>query len=442
MRLNKISLSDEVIENKKFSKCVYSKKRLSNYHLSKHQNAFISINESLLVDESLSETNSKLPLLGLPFSCKDNINTVDFFTTGGTPGLSNFLPKNDAGIVAQIKSLGGRLVGKNNMHELSFGVTSKNSTWGTVLNPLSEEHIAGGSSGGSAAAVAAGVVAFSIGTDTGGSVRIPSAACGVTGFRPTTGRYFNDGVIPVSHTKDTTGIIAPTVEDVAWIDGILTDDISRRTKKNLCIGLPKGFRWEELDDRIKSACETVVDRLTDSGVRIVPIDDIKWSEMNSDIQFDIPFYEFFIDFPRFMLEQGLGDKIDHVFSQISDPNIKEILKSQKKSVTFSHEDYISRLEVMSQIRKRWHQAFNENEIDAVIYPTIAIDTPLQNNSKARESFSKLVRNTDLASTIGAPSITFPIARSGELPIGLSLDGLPDHDSELLSAAVFISDLLN
>ena len=127
-------------------------------------------------------------LAGLRFAVKDNIDAAGFPTTAGTPGLAH-VPAGDAPVVARLKAAGAHLVGKTNMHELSLGITSNNAHTGPVRNPVDLLRVAGGSSGGSAAAVAAGEVDFALGTDTGGSVRIPAAFCGVYGFRPSTGRY-------------------------------------------------------------------------------------------------------------------------------------------------------------------------------------------------------------------------------------------------------------
>ena len=171
--------------------------------------------------EAAPAESTHAPLFGLPFSCKDNINARGFATTAGTPGLADFLPEKDAPVVARLIEQGAVLCGKNNMHELSFGVTSCNGTWGTVGNPVHPGHLAGGSSGGCAAAVAAGASAFAVGTDTGGSVRIPASLCGLAGFRPTTGRYSSVGIVPVSHTRDTPGFIAPGVSDIVLLDAAL-----------------------------------------------------------------------------------------------------------------------------------------------------------------------------------------------------------------------------
>ena len=143
------------------------------------------------------------PLSAVPFSVKDNILTRDFPTSAGTEVLQDFNPGQDAELVRRLKELGGVLVGKNNMPELCQSMTCNNPTFGPVLNPVNTRWIAGGSSGGSAAAVAARAVFFAVGSDTGGSVRIPAALCGCVGFRPSTGAVFQPTASYLCHPPST-----------------------------------------------------------------------------------------------------------------------------------------------------------------------------------------------------------------------------------------------
>jgi indoleacetamide hydrolase len=153
-------------------------------------------------------------LHGLPPLLKDNINTATLPTTAGTPGLRNNRPRQDAPVATALFRAGGMLFGKANMHELAFGVTSKNCAFGAVRNPYDPSKIPGGSSGGNASAVAARIVPAGLGTDTGGSVRIPAALCGVAGFRPTTARYPGPDTMPTPTRGRWTGLgsvpISPT----------------------------------------------------------------------------------------------------------------------------------------------------------------------------------------------------------------------------------------
>ena len=161
-------------------------------------------------------------LAGLPILAKDNINTTAFPTSGGTAALLDHTPATDAGVVRRIEAAGGFIGAKAGMHELAFGITSNNAVTGAIHNPVDPTLIPGGSSGGTAAAVAAGIFPMGLGTDTGGSCRIPAALCGVVGFRPSTGRYPGDGIVPISHSRDTVGPMARSVRDVALMDRVLS----------------------------------------------------------------------------------------------------------------------------------------------------------------------------------------------------------------------------
>lgn len=171
--------------------------------------------------------------MGILIAVKDNIHVEGFPNSAGTPALANFKPQSSAPIIQKLIDHGAIIVGKTNMHELAFGVTGYNTAMhiegvvGTrnAVNPL---HIAGGSSSGSAVAVAAGMVPIAIGTDTGASVRLPSALNGCAGFRPTVGRYSQNSITPISHTRDTAGPIAHTVSDIILIDQLIT----QKPKKN------------------------------------------------------------------------------------------------------------------------------------------------------------------------------------------------------------------
>src|SRR3989440_5159047 len=151
------------------------------------------------------------PLHGIPISLKDNIYTKGIRTTAGSKILKDFIPPHDAQVVVMLKEAGAVLLGKTNMHEFAYGVTSNNPHYGPVRNPWDLARVPGGSSGGSAAAVAAGLCYASIGTDTGGSIRIPASLCGLFGLKPSWGRISCEGIVPLSPALDCAGALAPAL---------------------------------------------------------------------------------------------------------------------------------------------------------------------------------------------------------------------------------------
>jgi len=165
--------------------------------------AFITL-ESDRVREAAREADRRRasgaslgPLHGVPLALKDNLDTADLPTSGGTPGLAGQRPKRNAAIVEKLLTAGAIVLGKCNMHELAFGITNNNAAFGPARNPYAPDRIPGGSSGGTAVAVAARLAPGGVGTDTGGSVRVPAALCGIAGFRPSTGRWSQAGIIPI-----------------------------------------------------------------------------------------------------------------------------------------------------------------------------------------------------------------------------------------------------
>jgi aspartyl-tRNA(Asn)/glutamyl-tRNA(Gln) amidotransferase subunit A len=211
------------------------------------------------------------PLHGIPISVKDNIYTAGVRTTAGSKILQDFIPTEDAAVVGQLKNAGAVIVGKTNMHEFAYGVTSNNPHYGPVRNPWDLSRIPGGSSGGSAAAVAAGLCYGSIGTDTGGSIRIPAALCGVVGLKPHYRRVSTRGVVPLSQSLDHVGPLARTVADVALILRAITaggyldgsahktpypfgfrgvNEIRIKPHRAIHVGLPDYF-WNRMDEEIR-----------------------------------------------------------------------------------------------------------------------------------------------------------------------------------------------
>ena len=212
------------------------------------------------------------PLHGIPISLKDNIYTKDIRTTGGSKILHSLVPLHDAPVVSALKNAGAVILGKTNMHEFAYGVTTDNPHFGPTRNPWDLERIPGGSSGGSAAALAAGLCCGSIGTDTGGSIRIPSALCGIVGFKPGLGRVKADGVIPLSVTLDFVGPLARSAEDVSlllqpiFVRGERERPFNPSSKlRPLTFGIPREFFFDVIDEQVAAAFESAMKALKKRG---------------------------------------------------------------------------------------------------------------------------------------------------------------------------------
>ncbi|PMS31237.1 amidase [Trinickia symbiotica] len=383
------------------------------------------------------------PLYGIPVSFKDNIYVKGLPVTAGTPGMADCIAPHDASIVSKLKSLGAVVAGKNNMHELSFGITSVNPRWGTVGNPVAPGYLAGGSSGGCAAAVAANIVPVAIGTDTGGSVRIPAAFCGITGFRPTSGRWSSAGIIPVSRTKDSPGLLTRTARDARFLYELLSRDgrLPTEHEGSRCrIGLPASM-WTDLDDDVGKYCRHAIKRLTRAGFECIEVNDEIASTLNAPITFTVPLYEFFIDFPRALFSVGWEKNIKTVFDNIGDDDVHKVVHAHLSGRLICPADYTSAMRNIGRLREQMDALFCACGIDLLAYPTVPRNVPHLSEAGRPELFAEVIRNTDLASNAAMPSITLPVAPADALPVGLSLDAARGRDRYLLAKATHIENIV-
>jgi aspartyl-tRNA(Asn)/glutamyl-tRNA(Gln) amidotransferase subunit A len=246
-------------------------------------NAFITVTEesararAKVMDEELARGVDRGPLHGLPIAHKDLMMTRGVRTTAGSKIFADFVPDRDADVVKKLDEAGAVMVGKTGLHELAYGITSNNPHFGPVRNPRDTERIPGGSSGGSAAAVAAGMVFMATGTDTGGSIRIPSSFCGTVGLKPTYERVSRRGVIPLALTLDHIGPMTRTVRDAAIaFDAMLEHPLGLVPPAHvdiggLRIGLPENFYFDRLDLDVAGAVRKAVQTAAALGARIVDI---------------------------------------------------------------------------------------------------------------------------------------------------------------------------
>ncbi len=215
------------------------------------------------------------PLTGIPIAHKDLIATKGLRTTAGSRILGEWIPKRDATVVRALAEAGAVSLGKTNTHEFAFGTTNDNPHYGATGNPWNPSLTTGGSSGGSAAAVAAGILPLATGTDTAGSIRIPSALCGVVGLKPTYGLVPTRGIVPLGKTFDTAGPIAATVEDAALgleaLTGVKPELVRRTSLRGVRIGVPEHFVFEKVDPEVEAGVRAALDVLRKLGADVRPV---------------------------------------------------------------------------------------------------------------------------------------------------------------------------
>jgi mandelamide amidase len=211
-------------------------------------------------------------LHGLPIPVKDSVSTMALPTSSGTGALRAFKPKDDADVVKRLLSHGAIVMGKTNLHELSFGWTSNNGVFGPVRNPYDPERSPGGSSGGSAVAVAARMAPLAVAEDTNGSIRVPASCCGVAGLRPTFGRYPNGGIIPLTTNKfDQVGPLARCVTDLALFEAAMIGQARSMVAtplEGVRIGVSPGFLSSGIGSEVEQVNREALRRLRDAGAVI------------------------------------------------------------------------------------------------------------------------------------------------------------------------------
>lgn len=389
---------------------------------------------------------------GLDYAAKDNINTVAFPTAGATNGLRGSFPAADATIITRLAQAGATLVGKLNMHELAIGITSDNGSFGAVLNPADLTRSPGGSSGGSAAAVAAGFVDFALGSDTGGSMRIPAAHCGVVGMRPTTGRYPSDGMIGLSTTRDTPGVMARTVHKVSEIDALITgeSDAPQLVLAELRLGIPRNGFFDDLAPEVATVVEFALVKLADAGAQLIETDVENAVARAWDPGLAVVAYESVRLLPEYLAtlsEPYRSMTLNDLIAQVVSPDVRGALE-HFTAEPITDEQYADALKVRAEIQRAYADAFDRDRLDALLYPTVPIVAPVLHattvmlNGVERELFPTTIRNTDPGSFAGQPSLSIPIPRAvGALPVGLGIEGAVNSDRRLLSISALLEKAL-
>jgi mandelamide amidase len=433
-------------------------------------NMFITLNKAgaltaaRSVDDRRKAGETLPPLAGLPIVVKDNINSRDLPTTGGTQALRDLRPRANAPSLQKLIDDGAIVLGKTNLHELAFGITSTNLTpfAGPVKNPYDKTRIPGGSSGGTAAAIAARIAPAGLGTDTGGSSRVPAALCGIVGLRPSVGnggterRYHDDNsVVPISHTRDTIGPMGRTVRDVALLDAQITSDRSGSEAiplAGLRIGIPSTL-WTGLDTSVTQVVNAARLKLEDAGVVFVDVDLEGIEELNKKISDPIALHEPVGDFPAYLEATGAtGITLADVAAQVSSPDVRTAFSAILADV-FGNDYPDAMLIHRPQLQSLYANYFAENTLDAVMFPTTilpatAIDavdgssTVAINGGEPVKTFNTYIRNTDPGSNAGIPGLSIPAGLTAEgLPVGLEFDAPLGTDTRLLGIGLSVEAVL-
>jgi aspartyl-tRNA(Asn)/glutamyl-tRNA(Gln) amidotransferase subunit A len=404
-------------------------------------NAFITV----MADRALEEARTAArdiesgrylgPLHGIPISIKDLVDVAGTPTTSGSKVPPRF-PEHDAPVVRRLRQAGAIVIGKTNLHEFAFGTTSDETAYGPVRNPHDDTRSAGGSSGGSAAALVEGMCFGSVGTDTGGSVRIPAGACGIVGLKPGLGELPCDGVVPLSATLDHVGPMARTVGDA----GLLFQAMKALTVQGiapaggrLVFGVPRPYFCDRLDASTRAALDKTVRRLKDTGyaVRDVAVENAEWT---ADVYLHICLPE-----ASWFHARTLDTQPDQY-----SPGVRLRLEMGRYLLA---EDYVRAMRLRQALTRAVDRALDR--CDALLLPSLPIGAPpigaasVDVDGVQAPVRATMLRLTQLFNISGHPAIAVPAGPGQDgLPRGIQLVGHRGRTERLLDIAAAVEVVLH
>lgn len=454
----------ELLKAKKISAVEIIKAFLENAKKEEDLNAYITlrdeaVEEAKQVDEKIAEGRDIHPLAGIPYGIKDAICTKGIRSTASAKILDNYIPPFSATVVNRIQEKGGIILGKHNCDAFGHGASNENSQYGPVKNPWNRECVAGGSSGGSAASVAADTAVYAIGEDTGGSIRVPAAFCGVTGLRPSYGRNSRYGIMPMASSMDTVGPMAKSVKEVALLMEVMAGrdpldattlhidvpEYSKYIEERLpkyTIGIPKEYFEDGLDPNIRKLVEEAIRIYEQLGCTIkhvsLPL-----------TKYGIPIYYVVVpsedsanlarlDGIRYGSQNKDADDLFEVYAKSRQvgfpPEVKRRIMIGTYALSAGYYDayYKKAQQVRTLVKEEFQNIFQE--VDMLATPVSPM-LPFKIGEKANDPLAMYLVDIYMtpASVAGQPALSLPVGFSNGLPVGMQLIGRQGKEEEILHA---------
>jgi aspartyl-tRNA(Asn)/glutamyl-tRNA(Gln) amidotransferase subunit A len=406
-------------------------------------NAFITVIAALArqqaraADREIRAGKHRGPLHGIPITIKDNYSTRGVRSTAGSKILRDFVPDEDAAVVARLREAGAIFLGKTNLNEFAYGIHGLNPHYGDVHNPWSLDRTTGGSSSGSAAALAAGIGFGSVGTDTGGSLRIPASFCGIVGFKPSFGLLSMDGIVPLAESLDHAGPLARTVDDAATLFEEIRGEYPQRTSKTKAsvlkgkrlskLGWPASYFFDLVDPEVQSAIEAAVKLFEAMGARVEEV--------------SLPHVEESVEAST---KIGLAEASSYHASRGYFPSraadySEDVRRRLKLGFEVTAVEYLAANEVRRRLTADFDRAFER--VDAIVAPATTVvapglgETELIIRSEKTPLRTAVVNANRPANFTGHPAISIPCGfAKNRLPIGLQLIAPRWQESKLLAIA--------